>query len=186
MVASVLALLATGCHHTPAAGEEGPDAGALAFDGSVPDQSADVTQDRFPPATESDATCASTAPSSWNRAGPPLCPASCAFRWDWTVEIDPTACIPRVPRDCATNGPGDRGSVGPLAMLADQCQATSYVFVRAEFFEGCATRVLVAHVQGPRPEDEVVTDCIATALAAERWSCAIGLSCSLWETDTLP
>jgi hypothetical protein len=177
------ASLATGCHHPlPPGTSPLPDAG---IDGPTSTESADVGQDLGPPPAGRDPRCPGPPLTTWDQARPPACLEPCSLRWDWELIIDAADCSSRAVTDCGPGALNDPRAPVPLGSIAHDCHVGSYLFLRADFSSGCATRLLVARAQGPSPDDRSLADCVAAALSTKRWSCGSELTCSVWEIDSL-
>jgi hypothetical protein len=101
------------------------------------------------------------------------------------VAIDDTGCSSRTALDCRSPQ-GPDGVVYVLDWLFHQCGIPSYTFVRVDFADGCARRLLVTHAQGRDPGIQTLLDCLKDSLAGQRWACATDAPCGLLERDTLP
>ena len=137
-----------------------------------------------------DASCKCWYPSAANPAtGRCLAIDKCSNfpvgDWPYMVSVDVSDCKNRPFFPCSEMAPTGFVLTWALSTLIRQsCTWPSYEYVRAEFVDGCATRVS-ARSMSTRSLQPLV-DCAAKALSTVRVDCAEGVQCATVEHDTLP
>jgi hypothetical protein len=191
--ATTLAVLVTmtscGGHRAlvPPSGPDGSASGAA--DAAASDGAADRTSssplDGLAVDSRPIGSCPLTPPPSPRpESGAPLCAEPCPGEWQAVVAIDDSGCSSRTALDC---GPlGSQGGVYlVLSRLFSDCRVPSYTFVRVDFADRCARRLLVTRLRGPDPGIQPLVDCLKDHLVGQRWACATDSPCGVLERDTL-
>jgi hypothetical protein len=113
------------------------------------------------------------------------CVAAAADAWPFRLELDATGCAGRAAMACP-NASFDRQAFD--ALRSGSCQLPSYLDVRVELVDGCAT-LLEARSRlttTPSSTDMQFLSCLAPLLEQARFVCGAAKDCIMEETDTLP